>query len=716
MSSVRAGTQVVVVERILTDLLDHELPCAPWVAARLAERLDGDVHTIREVAALLDPAERAGLRPLPLPLPAVPTIVDRFADVAVAAEERTLLLTAAVSLDDGIGPVLAACARSVDDETALSQHLCVHAGRFRFVEQRFAIWIVAVSSPVMVVDAHRRLAAALRAAGEPATAVWHRARSSSRSDPASARLLVRAARELADAGDTERALLFASEAAAHANPADRDPVRLVAGSAAVGSGCMAEAAGWLAPMYPDGEGSSRLHGLAALLVAHAHLQGTVPDVDMALLRPQRDIGEDWHAWTRAAAFGAALCAERGDRQGARAWLDVLREGAKRTDADGRLRDPVVSLIWLLLGEGEADDASGTGAVTGVVLGALQRAVVGDVDGGLQVLATGESGVVPQIDPFIAGYERTDLIAAHRIVVEVLLHVWRGDIARARTRLCEASLTLPIAVPFAGLGVVLARRLDLAVLGRLGPFAHTLTAALPAPSRTDQLVDRAIRSHLAGEPNVATSCLRLWLDRGAPQTALSVPGLDEDLPIGADPAPRARQLVEPPDMALGRLLRTRAATSSAPIWRNEAAEVADAARAIASPFERARVESSLGTRALIDGDSDVARTHLRAAWQLFDESGATAWADAVADRLDGLGAEREAERFAAVRRRWESLLTPRELEVALIAVQGGSNRDIAGTLTVSVRTVEVHLGRVFTKLGVRSRIDLVLLGHRTARHG
>ena len=44
-----------------------------------------------------------------------------------------------------------------------------------------------------------------------------------------------------------------------------------------------------------------------------------------------------------------------------------------------------------------------------------------------------------------------------------------------------------------------------------------------------------------------------------------------------------------------------------------------------------------------------------------------------------------------------------------------NRKIAETLDISVRTIEVHTGRVFAKLGVRNRVQLTVLAHRTARH-
>ena len=52
------------------------------------------------------------------------------------------------------------------------------------------------------------------------------------------------------------------------------------------------------------------------------------------------------------------------------------------------------------------------------------------------------------------------------------------------------------------------------------------------------------------------------------------------------------------------------------------------------------------------------------------------------------------------------LTSREEEVAHLAVVGLNNSDIAERLFLSVRTVETHLAHVYTKLGIRSRAQLV----------
>ncbi|OBJ17895.1 helix-turn-helix transcriptional regulator [Mycobacterium colombiense] len=86
---------------------------------------------------------------------------------------------------------------------------------------------------------------------------------------------------------------------------------------------------------------------------------------------------------------------------------------------------------------------------------------------------------------------------------------------------------------------------------------------------------------------------------------------------------------------------------------------------------------------------------------------TAWAEGAA--LSAEEAIAYAQRGRGERKRpsngWASL-TPTELDVVRLVSEGLSNNDIAARLFVSPRTVQTHLTHVYTKLGVKSRVQLV----------
>ena len=89
----------------------------------------------------------------------------------------------------------------------------------------------------------------------------------------------------------------------------------------------------------------------------------------------------------------------------------------------------------------------------------------------------------------------------------------------------------------------------------------------------------------------------------------------------------------------------------------------------------------------------ARSALTAALELFDGLGAPLWAErAAAERIPGR-APRSGD------------LSETEQRVAELVAKGLSNKEVAASLFVTVRTVESNLSKVYAKLGVRSRSEL-----------
>jgi DNA-binding CsgD family transcriptional regulator len=96
----------------------------------------------------------------------------------------------------------------------------------------------------------------------------------------------------------------------------------------------------------------------------------------------------------------------------------------------------------------------------------------------------------------------------------------------------------------------------------------------------------------------------------------------------------------------------------------------------------------------------ARAQLRAAYEMFSGMGAEAFAERTRRELFATG--------ETVRRRTvETLddLTAQEAQVARLARDGHTNPEIGAQLFLSPRTVEYHLRKVFTKLGISSRKEL-----------
>jgi DNA-binding CsgD family transcriptional regulator len=255
--------------------------------------------------------------------------------------------------------------------------------------------------------------------------------------------------------------------------------------------------------------------------------------------------------------------------------------------------------------------------------------------------------------------------------------WRGREARAVALFDETVATMNAF----GIGrIVGLAEYARAVLGNgLGRYDDALAAAQRACEYEDlavfgwalaELVEAAVRS---GDEAAAASAA------GELEARTAAAGTDWALGVGA----RSRALLEAGDAAdacyreaIERLGRT-----------GMAAELARAHLLYGEWLRREhrRVE---------------AREHLREAHEMLERMGAEAFAERARRELAATG-ETVRKRTPETR----DALTAQEAQIARLASQRHTNPEIGAQLFISPRTVEYHLGKVFTKLGISSRREL-----------
>jgi DNA-binding NarL/FixJ family response regulator len=96
---------------------------------------------------------------------------------------------------------------------------------------------------------------------------------------------------------------------------------------------------------------------------------------------------------------------------------------------------------------------------------------------------------------------------------------------------------------------------------------------------------------------------------------------------------------------------------------------------------------------------LARSTLHRAVAAFDAAGARIWSDR---------AQRELARIGGRSTPAGDQLSATESAIARLVAAGSSNKEVANTLHLSLKTVEWNLSKIYRKLGVRSRTELARL--------
>ncbi len=296
----------------------------------------------------------------------------------------------------------------------------------------------------------------------------------------------------------------------------------------------------------------------------------------------------------------------------------------------------------------------------------------------------------------------------------------GRLERASAKITEAIEGARESGQVASLGIALA------VGARIAAIRGQQDAAREAVAEVDEIAPSRGFGSTAGWARAALGFLELSLDR-LPEAIAALEPL-EQLPRLAgfeDPLviPWAPDLVEAlcrsgrreDGGAVAALLQRQAQGSPAALASALAARCAglvarssfddDFERALElhgeadSPFEHARTLLAYGSRLHRARRRVDARERLRRAAAMFATLGAPLWEARAAAELKAAGAVRR-------RRVYEPTeLTAQEVRVALAAARGAKNREIAGELFLSPKTIEFHLGRVYRKLNIHSRAEL-----------
>jgi DNA-binding CsgD family transcriptional regulator len=712
----------VLLDAVLTGPIDAR------VRDEIVAETRGNPLALLELPRGLTLAELAGGFGLPAALPLAGRIEDSFRRQidALPAQARRLLLVAAA--DPTGDPALmwrAAGRLEVSTQAAgpaAEAGLVEFGGRVRFRHPLVRSAVYRAASAADRQEAHRALADATDPRADPDRRAWHRAQAAAGPDEDVAAELERSAGRAQARGGLAAAAAFWERAAALTpDPARRAERRLAAAQADLQAGAFGKALELLAATEAgplDELQSARLDWLRGQI---AFASGQASDAAPLLLKAARRFEPVDPGLARETYLDAWQAAQIAGHLAGGGDLDEVSRAARalsRSAYPPRPADLLLDGLTLLVTDGPAAAAAvlrqATNAFAGPDVPVGQRlrwswmapmagATLWDyqgyslIEGPVQLAR--EVGALDRLPMLLnqlatAAVWRGDFAAAASLIAEADAvceatgarnpHYAALRLAASRGREAEAARLIQATIEQAaaagqGAAVTSAHWAAASLYNGLGRYADALAAARlaseqapvsPAMRALPELVEAAVRT---GNPGVARDAL----DRLAEWTQAS--GSDWGLGIEA----RSRAL----------------------LTEGEAAE--SLYREAIARLGRARIRAELARAHLLYGEwlrrqrrRTGAREQLRAACQMLDAIGMDGFAERARRELRAAGGT---ARKRAVTTGVE--LTAQEAQIARLAADGLSNPEIGTRLFLSPRTVQYHLGKVFTKLGITSRGQL-----------
>ena len=592
--------------------------------------------------------------------------------------------------------------------------------RFRHPLVRSAIYRSAPESERRA--AHRALAAVTDPESDPDRRAWHRARAAEQPDEAVAEELARAADRAHSRGGLAAAAAFLERAAELTpDPARRSVRALAAAQAELGAGAPDRAHVMLATAEMGGLDEFQRARLERLRAQLAFSQRRGNDAPALLLDAADRLAPLDAALARETyleALGAAIFAGRlgsgvGVPETANAAggvpaaahpraIDLLLDGLATRFTTGYsaavppLRRALDALShsyrdeedarWLWLACRVATDLWDDERWHELATRQVQSARDAGALNVLPIALTYRAGVAVHAGEFAAAAAMIDEAEAITQATgnaplrytSLVLAAWRGD--ESRTLELIRHSRDDATGRGEGRAITLAEYVTAVLYNGLGRYPAALAAAERAAEYDDlglcgwaliELVEAAART---GTPEAATAALRQ---------------LDE------------RAQASGTDWALGAAARSGALLTDGP-----AAEALY--REAVERLTRTRIAVHLARSRLVYGEwlrrehrNLDARQQLRDAHNVFSRVGAAAFAERARHELLATGETVRKRVFATVEE-----LTPQERHIGRLAGEGLTNPEIGAQLFISPRTVEWHLGKVFMKLDITSRKELL----------
>ena len=695
----------------------------------------GNPLALLELPRVATPAELAGGFGLPGALPGALPLTGRIEDGfgrqidALPAQTRRLLLVA--SADPTGDPALiwrAAGRLGIDTQAAgpATEAGLAEFGarvRFRHPQVRSAVYWSAPTRDRQ--EAHRALAEATDPQTDPDRRAWHRAQAAAGPDEDVATELERSADRAQARGGLAAAAAFGERAAVlTADPALRAGRMVAAAQAHLQAGAFGKALELLAKAEGQGSGpldelqSARLDWLRGQV---ALASGPTSDTPLLLLKAARrlelldlDLARQTYldAW-QAAAFAGHL-AGGGD-------LEEVSRAARALPAPGRPPRPADLLLdglTMLVTDGPAVAAPALREATRAFadpavpvaetlrwgwMARLAQDVLWD-DGGWPLTArqvelaraVGALDRLPLLlnQTAVAAVQGGDFAAAAALIAEadaVCAATGSRLAAFAALALAAAAGHEAEAVPLIaatieqaeaggqGGAATWAHRVSATLYNGLGRYADALAAARQAAdprqvhasaSVLPDMIEAAART---GETEVAADALDLlarWTRTGGTEAGLGIEA-------------RSRALLSEGEAAEG-------------LYR----EAVDRLGRTARRPDLARAHLLYGEWLRRQRRRTDAREQLRTAVQMLDAIGMEGFAERARRELRATGTTARPHTMTIA-----ATLTAQEAQIARLAADGLSNPEIGTRLFLSPRTVQYHLGKVFTKLDITARAQL-----------